>query len=111
MIEEGAQSGELYFLERGLISVVLEPKGGARIRLRSLRAGAIVGEIALYLGSKRTASVVADVPSRAWRLDRAALDRMSETDPATASLFHEFIVRHLARRLGDTNRLLSRLVN
>jgi SulP family sulfate permease len=111
LIEEGAQSGELYFLERGLISVVLEPKGGARIRLRSLRAGAIVGEIALYLGSKRTASVVADVPSRAWRLDRAALDRMSETDPATASLFHEFIVRHLARRLGDTNRLLSRLVN
>ncbi|MGO1117778.1 SulP family inorganic anion transporter [Rhodovibrionaceae bacterium A322] len=111
LIREGADSEELYFLERGLISVVLEPAGGVPIRLRSLRAGAIVGEIALYLGSKRTASVVADVPSRAWRLDRNALDRLSESDPATASLFHEFIVRHLARRLGDTNRLLSRLVN
>ena len=70
LIQQGQEVADVYFLERGRLTVqFLRPDGGS-MRLRTMASGTVVGEVAMYLGGPRTASVVADEPSRVYRLSR-----------------------------------------
>ena len=92
----------LYFLESGRLTVQLESPEGERMRLRTMGPGTVVGEVTLYLGTPRTASVVAEVPSRLHRLSAEALARMERGDPTVAAAVHRMFARLLAERLTDT---------
>ena len=69
----------------------------------------VVGEMGLYRASTRAASVIAEEPTRAFRLSRASLDRMEVEEPSVASAFHTFVVRTLADRLNFANYEISAL--
>ncbi len=73
MIEQDSPSEEMYFIESGQATVELRGPGDTRIRLKTLGPGAIVGEIAFYLGGTRTASVVARSKVVVWQFSRTAL--------------------------------------
>lgn len=103
IMRQGDASQELYFLEQGRLTVHLE--GG--LRLRSMKAGAVVGELGLYLQEPRTASIVADSPCVLYRLRRESLDRMQKNEPALASAFHQCMLRMVAARLVATSRTLQ----
>ena len=60
----------------------------------------VVGEIAYYLNSKRTASVVADEPSVLFRLDRPAIQKLALEDPRGHALLHELLARLIAERVA-----------
>ena len=81
LMRQGDQPDEMYFIEAGLISAQLELPDGKIMRLRSMRGGTIVGEMGLYLGTTRTASVVAERTSVVYRLSRSALKEMQRKDP------------------------------
>ena len=81
------------------------------MRLRSIRGGATVGEMGLYLGNARTASVIASRPSSVYRLSADSLKKMQEQDPEAAALLHEWIARLLAERLTDNNRTIEALMD
>jgi SulP family sulfate permease len=110
LIEQQAPSDALYFLERGQLTARLELAAGQALRLRTLRAGTVVGEVGLFLGVARTASVVADRPSVVYRLSSASLERLQQEDPRLALAFHRFIVVLLAERLDGNSRLLRGLL-
>jgi SulP family sulfate permease len=95
-------SDGLYFLETGHLTVQFETEDGSRMRLRTVGPGTVVGEVTLYLGTPRTASVIADTPSRMHRLSREALARMEREDPELASAVHRMFARLLAQRLTDS---------
>ena len=101
----------MYFIGAGRVAVQIELPEGRSVRICSIGSGALVGEIALYLGQIRSASVVAEWPTRAYRLSAAALRRMEEADAGVAAAFHQYVARYLARRLADTNALLKRALN
>ena len=101
---------DLYFIEAGHMTVVLEHGDGERLRLQSLRKGTVVGEIGLYLDDSRTASVVADCDSTVFRLSKAALERMKSENPEAAATFHEAVARMLASRLAQMNRMVQQLL-
>ena len=82
---------------------------GTRLRLRTMRPGVVVGEIALYTGVPRTADVVAEVPSTVLRLSRASLERMQREEPALAAEVHGWFATVLADRLGETLRAVDAL--
>jgi len=107
LIRQGDEADDLYFIELGRVSVYLELEGGKRVRLRTLDLGTVVGEMGLYLGATRTASVVADSPTIAYRLTRTALLEMQEKEPELAAAFHEFMVRLLSERLTSSTQLLE----
>lgn len=109
LIRQGAESSDLFLIESGRVAVQLELASGKSVRLRSMGAGTIVGEVALYLGIPRSASVVAEVPTVAYKLTLDALKRMKEDDPSLAATFHTFVVRLVAARLAATNRLVQAL--
>jgi SulP family sulfate permease len=111
LMHQGDQPDEMYFLEAGLITAQLEIPDGKIMRLRSMRGGTTVGEMGMYLGNTRTASVVAERPSVVYRLSKSALKKMEKNDPQVAALLHQWIARLLAERLADNNRTIEALLS
>jgi SulP family sulfate permease len=107
LIRQGDEADDLYFIEQGKVSVYLELESGEQVRLQTLGLGTVVGELGLYLGKTRTASVIADLPTIAYRLTQTALFEMKEKEPELAATFHEFVVRLLSERLFVANRSLE----
>jgi SulP family sulfate permease len=110
LMRQGDPPTEMYFVEGGLVNVQLEGADGQVVRLRSIRGGATVGEMGLYLGAARTASVIAGRPSAVYRLSADALQDMRAHDPEVAALLHEWIARMLAERLAANNRTIEALL-
>lgn len=92
----------MYFIEQGQVSVSLQA-GAGRIRLRTFSAATIIGEMALYSGQKRTADVVTDLPTRAYKLSMGRLRELERQHPSTALQLHHYVVRTMASRLAATN--------
>jgi SulP family sulfate permease len=107
LIRQGQEAHQLYFIERGTVVVCAETKGGERVRLQTLGLGAAVRELGLYLGTRTTASVIAESPATAYRLTRGALSTMQEHEPALAATFHTFVAHLLSERLMATTRTLE----
>lgn len=106
-IKQGDPSNDLFFIESGLVTVEFELANGHKMRLRSVKSGATLGEVTLYLGGLRSASVKAEKPSVVYRLSSKELKRMHKEDPSLAALLHEWIARTLAERLAENNRLIE----
>jgi SulP family sulfate permease len=106
LIREGDPPDHMYLLESGRVSVLLQTRDRRRIRLRTMSAGTVVGEIGLYLDSRRSASVIADEPTTAYRLSRESLESMERQHPEIAFAFHKLMVLVEAERLASLNHLL-----
>jgi SulP family sulfate permease len=74
-----------------------------RKRVRTLSAGTVVGEMALYSGQPRSADVVAETECRVRRLSAERFARLEREHPSVAIQFHTFVVRLLAYRLAAAN--------
>jgi SulP family sulfate permease len=111
LMRRGDPPEAMYFIESGRLNVILETEAGETIRLGGVRGGTVVGELGLYLKSRRTASVVTEQKSVLYRLTTDAMKRMESDDPETASALHEWIARLLAERLADNNRAIEALMD
>jgi SulP family sulfate permease len=111
LIREGDAADFIYFIQSGQVTAQLESPGKEPVRLETIRSGRTVGEIAFFLGTRRTASVVADLDSVVYSLGMEDLNRMETSDPEAASLFHRLSVILLSQRvmhLTQTVRALER---
>jgi SulP family sulfate permease len=109
LMRQGDETDALYFIESGKVAVELELGEEEPVRLRSIGPGT-VGEIGLYIGLPRTASVVAEDRASVHRLSAAALTRMERDEPDLAAAFHKFIARRLANRLANTTEVLQKVL-
>lgn len=107
LITAGEEAHELYFIQEGRVATYLEDRDGDRFRVSVMGPGTIVGEIGLYLNQKRSASVVAETDTVAYRLTDEALRRMRAEDAGLAASFDEFMVRILADRVLIASQRLS----
>jgi SulP family sulfate permease len=112
LFRQGDPAGDLYFIESGQLTVQLEFPAEKPLRLRTLRAGTVVGEVGLYLREgTRTASVIAVQPSTLYRLSARSLQQLEESDPALASAFHQYLARLMAERLARSVATLEALLD
>lgn len=111
LIRQGDHPQGLYFLESGQMTVQLEHPGGPSVRLRTMGAGTVVGELGLYLGYPATASVVTDQPSTLYFLSADSLKRMEEASPEIAAALHKLIARTLGERLATMNETVEALLS
>ncbi len=107
LIRAGGTEGDIFFIEKGRVNVQLSNPSGPPTRLRSLRAGAIVGEAARYLGRRRTADVVVHAPSVIWKLSDEAIERLEAEDRDLAAQLHALMARSLAEKVEKTNGMLT----
>ncbi len=111
VVRQGDESDALYFIESGRVDVLLQGDGPDVLRLRSMTAGAIIGEVGFYLKKARTASIVVTEAGVLQRLSLKALQAMKATDPHTASALHMFITCVLSERLSNSNRVIQELID
>ncbi len=111
LLHQDDPPGDVYVLESGRLGVETSTAQGARIRLRTLRPGVVVGEIALYTGVARTADVVAEVPSVVLRIGRDSIERLEAEEPELAAALHRWLATTLAERLTDTMRTFDVLLD
>jgi sulfate permease, SulP family len=107
LVRQGDPPDAMYFIESGELTAQLELTGGGITRLRTMRGGTVVGEVPMYIGGVRTASVVARSPSTFYRLSAARLSEMEHDAPDLAAALHKFIARLLAERLAGLSRTLE----
>jgi SulP family sulfate permease len=111
LIRQGDSSDDLYFLESGRLTAQLMSPEGEAVRIQTMGPGAVVGEVSLYGGTARTASVVSETPSKLHRLTKANLDDMERRDPELAAALHRVFARLLASRLADAQRTVRALLD
>ena len=109
LIREGDAPDFIYFVQSGQVTAQLEYPGKEPVRLETMYSGRSVGEIAFYLGTPRTASVIADLDSVVYSLSIDELKNMEAADPETANIFHRISVLLLSERVMHLTRTVRAL--
>jgi sulfate permease, SulP family len=110
LIRQSERSESLYFIESGLVTVRLEFEDGRTLRLRTMGAGTVVGEVGLFLGGVRTASVITEQPCTVYRLTHDSLQRMNVENPDLALAFHRYLICLLGERLTSSSKILRGVI-
>lgn len=63
LIKSGDKDKDVFLVEQGRVAVMATRPDGSKFRVRSMRPGAFVGEIASYAGLHRTADVIVEEPT------------------------------------------------
>ncbi|MBI1378841.1 MAG: DHA2 family efflux MFS transporter permease subunit [Frankiales bacterium] len=95
LVSEGDPAHDMYVVSSGRLEVV---SGGAV--LRELGAGAVIGELSLLTGGRRSATVRAKRDSHLLRVSHASFTAALDADPAARSALTEV----LAEQLRDAHR-------
>ena len=105
LIAEGSVGHPISIIEYGSIRVSLDED---RKRVRSIRPGAIIGEMSYYTRNPASAAVVAETRVIAYEISVDKLDDLLATHPALAAELHRRIARVMARRVTATNAALRK---
>jgi SulP family sulfate permease len=111
LIRQDEPPQDVFVLASGTLRVETVTSSGTPMRLRTIRPGVVVGEVAMYTGTPRTADVVAETPVDILRLSAAAIERMEAEDPELAAAVHRWLARTLAERLVGTQRTFDALID
>jgi SulP family sulfate permease len=106
LFRQGDPSDAMYFIDVGSAIAELELSDGRTLRLRSMLCGTVVGEVSVFLGDARTATVVTAQPSTLYRLSLAAMGRMEAEDPEIAAALNRWMACLMADRLAENNTTL-----
>ena len=110
LMHQGEDPDDLFFIESGQVTVEMELEDGGSLRLLTIGAGSVVGEMELCMGQPRAASVIAERPSVVYRLTGATLERMEAENASVATAFYKHVSRLMAERLVINNRTLRALL-
>lgn len=109
LFEQGLPGDSLYLILGGSISIVLNLPGGISLTVRTMRAGSILGEMAVYTGALRSASAHALNNSVLYRLNLEKYHELVAQNPVEAGMFSSYVVRLMAERLGRANKQILAL--
>jgi SulP family sulfate permease len=107
LIRAGDPADDVFLVSEGRVRIQMDLPDGRTLRLRSMTAGAVVGEVGHCLNGKRTADVVVETPAIVYRLSRAGLEGLERTDSELALLFHRLLAVTLAEKLVLANRMVQ----
>ncbi len=110
LMVQGGPADSLLIIRSGRASVYLE-NNDALLRVKSYAAGTVIGEIGLYRGDARSATVVAEEEVDALMLDRDGLEAMRRDDPQLATALDRAVIMLLSERLDHSNRLLTEFMD
>jgi len=102
LCKQGDEGREMFILESGTIDVVVNDKRVASFDER----GTVIGEIALFLGEKRSAARRAAAPSVVYKINKEQLKSSSQKDTELLqTIVFSLAKKHLANigRIIDTN--------
>jgi CRP-like cAMP-binding protein len=99
--KQGGTAHWLYIIAFGEADVLYEPPGGAPRQIGSLHAGQFFGEMALFAGDVRHATVIAKTDVECYRLDRASVQGLLLSRPQ--------IAEHVSRVVGSRRSVIDQV--
>lgn len=110
VMRQGDPGDCLFVVQDGTVEIILE-RGGSEFLLRLAGRNEILGEMAVFDGGPRSATVRAKGPARILTLDRRNFLRRINEDPSLAFSIIETMagrVRDLSGEVGELRGLLKR---
>lgn len=94
IVAEGDPGDSLFVLTTGLVKAFIRrPEGGSPRLVRRLAEGEFFGEISILSGKQRTATVTAATHCELLELDRATLDRITDSHPNVHRILEDFYIQ------------------
>ena len=110
VIHQGDQLHELYYIESGLVSVILELPGERTSHFCRLGAGSYIGEYGFYLEAPNANSVVANRTTIIYGITKAKLEDVKKENPLLVLGLHENIAQVMSERVLLTTTVLKSLI-
>lgn len=110
LIQQGDPPDCMYFIDSGEVTTRLQVSKDNFIRLKSQQGGTMVGEMGLFLGQPRSATVVVSRASILYKLSLDSYHRMMHEDPDLALCLYQWIGRVLSARIVESNATLEVLL-
>jgi CRP/FNR family cyclic AMP-dependent transcriptional regulator len=107
LMRQGEPAAHVLRLTAGEVAIVSPARGGAAQVHAIVRAGDLIGELALLTDGRRTAGARATSPVTAWAIGRDAFWAFLDATPAASSA----LLRQLAERLAAREALIDDLLS
>ena len=104
LFEQGDPGDALYFLLKGALNISIDLGNGDSLSVRTMRAGAVVGEMALFTGAARSATALAKEDCTLCKLSVSTYKNLQKKHPKEAGIFHTYIIQLMSDRLSRANR-------
>jgi CRP-like cAMP-binding protein len=102
LFREGARANSGYVIAAGGIRLTVGPK---RRVVANCETGALIGELALLVETRRPATATATVASQVLELDRKLIVRMLSEYPQVAVKWHEILSERLLSTVSDLGKV------
>jgi sulfate permease, SulP family len=109
LCRQGDPTNDLYFIEQGRLSAIVERHVSAPTPVRVFGPRTLIGEIAFVLGVPRTASLRVEEEAIVWSLDRQGFDRLKQHDGGLTLALLQHALRLQAERLSFATRQITAL--
>jgi len=104
IIYQGLYGEEMYLILKGKVEVfVLNPFDGTEAHVAELGAGDVFGEMSIFQGGKRSASIRAIDSCSMFRITKDGLDEYIKIDPSMAVK----LMKTIAKRLVEAEKYIS----
>ncbi len=107
VISEGDESNKVYIIKKGYINVTKKDPMGNDVLIGTAGPGSIIGEMGVFLGTERTATVRAVSDLTLIAFDREEFFEIIGSIPEVAS----YLIGVLTKRLYNLNRRLINTIN
>ena len=84
IVAEGAAGDSMYVVQSGRVEVVQKGENGVDRQLATLEAGEFFGEMAIFEGEVRSATVRAVGDTRVLEVDKKTVEKRLQADPRLA---------------------------
>jgi CRP/FNR family transcriptional regulator, cyclic AMP receptor protein len=107
LFREGETGHEMFFVRRGTLVVSKTVSGQVEQVLARMGPGEFFGEMSLFDGAPRSASVQAEADALLLVLDRDNLERFTNANPSAAAAFLHAVVLIFIERLRRSDDLVA----
>jgi CRP-like cAMP-binding protein len=106
IVEEGDSGDFMFIIVEGKVKVVLE-RGKKEIVLAILEKGNFFGEMSMFGGDPRSASVKSMTGLKLLKVTRQDIDKLSKSNPKLLSEFTMGLCTELCKRVSETSTSLE----
>ncbi len=106
VVKEGNPGEHMFIIIEGQVKVILK-RGKREIVLATLGKGNFFGEMSLFGGNPRSATVQALSDLKLLKITREDINRLSNTNPKLLSEFTMGLCTELCQRISETNTSLE----
>lgn len=109
LLRQGDASDSLILMESGQFTAILERPGQPPLRLQTMHGANILGELGFFLGTARSASVVADTATVVHSLSQARWSELRREHPDLASILDSLVIHQLSLRVVHLTKVVDAL--